>query len=84
MECSAADPAHFAEILNPTFTRVTELHLLKGFRQPPSIASLWRKRWLLMRTYYKKLFAWGEGDSGGHVLQSAHHALVNTGEREIV
>jgi hypothetical protein len=30
--CSAADPTHFAEILNPTFTRVTELHLLKGFR----------------------------------------------------
>ncbi len=37
MECSAADPAHFAEILNPTFTRVTELHLLKGFRQRQSI-----------------------------------------------
>jgi hypothetical protein len=33
VECIAADPAHFAEILNPTFTRVTELHLLKGFRQ---------------------------------------------------
>jgi hypothetical protein len=28
VECIAADPAHFAEILNPTFTRVTELHLL--------------------------------------------------------
>ena len=41
-----------------------------------------------------KLFAWGEGDSAGHVLRdtmsqglsgpSAHHALVNAEEREIV
>jgi hypothetical protein len=45
-----------------------------------------------------KLFAWGEGDSGGHVLRETtsrglcglvcpsnyHHALVNAGEREIV
>jgi hypothetical protein len=39
-----------------------------------------------------KLFAWGEGNSGGHVLtrddeprhvrtSSAHHALLNAGER---
>jgi hypothetical protein len=40
-----------------------------------------------------KLFAWGEGDSGGHVLreqttpldaESAHHALANAGGRDIV
>jgi hypothetical protein len=43
-----------------------------------------------------KLFAWGEGDSGGHVLREttsrglcglvcpSWHALVNAGEREIV
>ena len=39
MECIAADPAHFAEILNPTFTRVTELHLLKGFRHRDPMAA---------------------------------------------
>ena len=40
------DPATLQEILNPTFTRVTELHLLKGFRQlvlhlPQSESGVW-------------------------------------------